>query len=888
MATTDLGELLVRLSADLKNLEGGLKKARNELSGFQGYAQGFASSLKKTLALAGVAVGLYQIAGAVKSFAKDAAMTGARTETLRVAMEQVGKNAGLSAQSLNYFVSELKAAGITSQEAMTAVTKFLTSGLSLDRVRELATRARDIAVVAGTDTSEAFSRLLTGILTGQSQVLRSLLVPISSLEAAWKNYAAQLGKTKDELTQVERAQATLNEVLRVTTGFAGAAAAADETVGKQLGSMKRYAEEAKNALWALFQPAMLAGIQAMSQAWKDLEKWALANQDALAAYGQAMGEFIVRMAQGIRTVIQFSGEIKSLLKLLLELWVASKVAGGIAAIAAALSKASAQGRILMGVLLALKNLIGSPWKLVITISLVGVYEGIKKIDQMVKETPALGASMLLGEAEGLLSAKQRAELDKTNAEIAAQRQAAAEKGKKAEAPAKSPEEVARQAIEEAAKAQEKALKEAMAGLGEGVAKAGKGGGGAGGAGARASEDILRYLTDYLEAKRQLELQEAEDSYQTFQAAQEKKRAELKLWLAEGKVTGQEYYAALKAMAEDEAAAAIQLIEGKIAKEKEAYEWAQKEVADKAKKGEISPEAQDLALKKLAVEHTQRLKELEGEALREKIGLQREHLDLLRQEYDNRQRIADLMASGREEAALGPIAEKEAEINRLLRERYRLKEELIRLGASESQVAEFDRVTSELEINKRFGDQIRAYTDLVSGFFGGLVDAIMDGERDLRKSLNQFFKSLFKQALEPAMKQMMQWLTDFFKGMFNSIGGAVMNGIMAIVGLVGMLLTGGGGKSTWSPAGVQSGVSGHEAVRGIVAGETSIPIAKVHESLREAVAPHLSVLRQIEANTRGGPGGGEMQMSVRVEGVEEAIRESLETYFREYLVLGAGA
>ena len=49
MATTDIGELLVRLSADLKNLEGGLKKARNDLSGFQGYAQSFASSLKKTL-----------------------------------------------------------------------------------------------------------------------------------------------------------------------------------------------------------------------------------------------------------------------------------------------------------------------------------------------------------------------------------------------------------------------------------------------------------------------------------------------------------------------------------------------------------------------------------------------------------------------------------------------------------------------------------------------------------------------------------------------------------------------------------------------------------------------------------------------------------------------
>jgi hypothetical protein len=867
MATTDLGELLVRLSADLKNLEGGLKKARNELSGFQGYAQGFASSLKKTLALAGVAVGLYQIAGAAKSFVKDAAMTGARTETLRVAMEQVGKNAGLSAQSLNYFVSELKAAGITSQEAMTAVTKSLTSGLPLDKLKELATRARDIATVAGTDTSEAFNRLMTGILTGRSEVLRSLLVPISSLEAAWKNYAAQLGKTKDELTQVEKSQATLNEVLRVTTGFAGAAAAADETVGKQLGSMKRLAEEAKNALWALFQPAMLAGVQAMSQAWKDLEKWALANQEALAAYGQALGQFVVRMAQGVRAVIQFSGEIKSLLKLLLELWVASKVAGGILAIAAALSKATAQGRILMGVLLALKKLIGSPWKLVITISLVGVYEGLKQIDRMVKESPALGASMLLGEAEGLLSAKQRAELEKTNAELAAQRQAAAETEKKAEAPAKSPEEVARRAREEALRAQEKALKEAMAGLGEGAAKGGKGGG----AGARASEDLLRYLADYLEAKRQLELQEAEESYRTFQAAQEKKRAELELWLAEGKMTGQEYYAALQAMAEDEAAAAISLIEAKIAKEKEAYEWARKAIEDKAQKGEISPEARDLALKKLAAEHALRLKGLEGEALREKINLQKELLDLLRQEYDNRRRIADHLASGQEEAALGPILEKEAEINRLLRDRLRLKDDLRAMGAAPEQLAEFDRQTQALEFNRRFGEQITGYARAISQGFADIIDNLTEGGRNLVKALNSFFRSLFNHALKPGLDALQQALTKGFEKLFRDVGASVANSVMGLVGLIGMLLTSGGGGASATPTGAGTSITGHEAVRGVIAGDTAVPIARITTNFREALVETNDWLRTIANHTsRIGPGGAGVSKETIIEAVQEGL------------------
>ena len=83
---TDIGELLVKLSADLKNLDSGLKTAKGELAGFQDYASSFAATLKKTLAFAGVAVGLYEIASAVKAFAQDAAMVGARTETLAISM----------------------------------------------------------------------------------------------------------------------------------------------------------------------------------------------------------------------------------------------------------------------------------------------------------------------------------------------------------------------------------------------------------------------------------------------------------------------------------------------------------------------------------------------------------------------------------------------------------------------------------------------------------------------------------------------------------------------------------------------------------------------------------------------------------------------------------
>jgi hypothetical protein len=130
------------------------------------------------------------------------------------------------------------------------------------------------------------------------------------------------------------------------------------------------------------------------------------------------------------------------------------------------------------------------------------------------------------------------------------------------------------------------------------------------------------------------------------------------------------------MAEAETSAALKLVDAKIAKEKEAYDWAQKELKTRAGAGEISPEALDLSSKKLQAEHATRLKELEGEAGRDKIKLQKEPVDLLKKEYENRKQIEDTLAAGRENAALGP----ESEINRLLRERLKLREELISKGA----------------------------------------------------------------------------------------------------------------------------------------------------------------------------------------------------------------
>ncbi len=116
----------------------------------------------------------------------------------------------------------------------------------------------------------------------------------------------------------------------------------------------------------------------------------------------------------------------------------------------------------------------------------------------------------------------------------------------------------------------------------------------------------------------------------------------------------------------------------------------------------------------------------------------------------------------------------------------------------------------------------------------------------------------------------QSITDFQNGMvkaFDAIagaGGAVLGqALSAAVGIAGFFLSKQGrGDSSSAFAGVQSAIDSSQAVRGVVAGPTSVAIAAVGEDLRRAMEPTRELmgqavveLRKIVANTSSGPGGG---------------------------------
>jgi len=197
-----------------------------------------------------------------------------------------------------------------------------------------------------------------------------------------------------------------------------------------------------------------------------------------------------------------------------------------------------------------------------------------------------------------------------------------------------------------------------------------------------------------------------------------------------------------------------------------------------------------------------------------------------------------------------------------------------------------QVKAEIDLQIKYKEQIDNVVKGITSGITDIIDAMLEGGQDLKTSAKNMFKAIFKAGIEPGIKELTQLLTNALRSLFETVGGAVASALITVVGLIGMALFS-GGTSSFTPSGVQSPVTAHEAVRGVVAGETSVAIAEIGVSLQDALVSTNGILLRIEENTRGGLfGTGGANINVTIKGIEEAVNQAIEQYMRDYLMLGA--
>lgn len=321
--------------ANLSEFERGSKTIQNELNKIgmtstqaanqtKAAAQTMQSQLGKMAG--GIAASLVGIG--FTRFIGDLAMTAARTETLGIVLQSVGKVAGYTTTELQMQEDAVKKLGITTQAARTGLTQMMQAQMDVNQATKLARVAQDAAVIANMNSSDTMSLLLHGIVTLQPEVLRTAGI-IVNLEQAYAKWAKAQGVTAESLTGTQKQTIALNEVLKAGERIVYTYEAAMSTAGKQWTSLPRYIEEAKNALGEAFLPAMLQGIQTFTAFLK-----------VIAELPPGMKQIVSWSMVGAGALLLLAGPAQTLISILATLRVAQAASGVAEATTAAARAAS--------------------------------------------------------------------------------------------------------------------------------------------------------------------------------------------------------------------------------------------------------------------------------------------------------------------------------------------------------------------------------------------------------------------------------------------------------------------------------------------------------------------------------------------------------------------
>lgn len=193
----------------------------------------------------GVSLGKALLAGAsayvgkkVLDFGAESFDLAARYQTLGVVVRQVGQLSGQTAVQVDANVSALRRMGIAGVEARKTLTQLMQAQVDIAKAPGLARVAQDAAVIGGINSSEAFEKMVHGIQSAQTEVLRTIGINVN-FEQSYAKLAASLGKTTSELTEQEKVQARLNAVMEAGEKISGSYEAAMTTLGKQMSSLPR-------------------------------------------------------------------------------------------------------------------------------------------------------------------------------------------------------------------------------------------------------------------------------------------------------------------------------------------------------------------------------------------------------------------------------------------------------------------------------------------------------------------------------------------------------------------------------------------------------------------------------------------------------------------------
>jgi hypothetical protein len=217
----------------------------------------------------------------------------------------------------------IKAEGIEMEIASKTAIKFAQNHLDMSKAALLAAAAQDFAIVGAKNSSETYDMLTHAVITGRSEVLKSVGIQKSAGQM-YEAFAKTLGKSAAALTYQEKQQAVLNGALEEAKNVAGAYDAAMQSPGKVLRSFARMSNEIQVSLGNMLLKGIGPVIFHLYELTKSFAK-ALENSVGFKIAIEAVKQVVIKftapivsflkhmktMLDGMTKVTDAAGELKS-------------------------------------------------------------------------------------------------------------------------------------------------------------------------------------------------------------------------------------------------------------------------------------------------------------------------------------------------------------------------------------------------------------------------------------------------------------------------------------------------------------------------------------------------------------------------------------------------
>lgn len=259
-AKNETNAAFTQLKNNIRDTEATAQGAKG--GGFMASLTSQLGGLGGAIATAGAAFGAMQIGSAVVDMAKTAAQVG----VLRDSLEGLAATAGTSGDAIVSALQRASGGAISEQSLILAANRSMLLGVA-DSAEEMAS-LMEVAIVRGRtmglSAEQAFSDLVTGIGRMSPLILDNLGI-VTGGEKVFDYYAAALGRTADQLTDVERKQALVNTVISSSASLVAQAG----DISQSVSAFDQYSaaiSDLKAELGDLFAPSITEAARALADA----------------------------------------------------------------------------------------------------------------------------------------------------------------------------------------------------------------------------------------------------------------------------------------------------------------------------------------------------------------------------------------------------------------------------------------------------------------------------------------------------------------------------------------------------------------------------------------------------------------------------------------------